>query len=73
MSEEKKKKSVTPLDLFKGEYVSKEISEKRLDICRQCNKFLKITQQCKMCLCIMPAKTILAHASCPLDKWGPES
>ena len=67
----KKVKQVKPWDLLKGEsgFTKPEIAKKRLDICRSCPKFLSITQQCKLCLCIMPAKTILANAECPIGKW----
>lgn len=61
-----------PWDFFKKEtkYASDEVAKKRLEICEQCDHFFKLTKQCKLCLCIMPAKTLLADAECPEHKWG---
>jgi hypothetical protein len=66
-----KVKDVRPWDLLKGksEFTKPEIAKERLDICKSCPKFISITQQCKLCFCIMPAKTILAAASCPIGNW----
>ena len=66
-----KMKDVKPWHLLKGrsEFTKPEIAKERLDICKSCPKFLSITQQCKLCFCIMPAKTILAAASCPIGNW----
>lgn len=47
-----------------------DIKEQRITICKECDQFIKITSQCKMCGCYMPAKTSLANSSCPLRKWG---
>lgn len=60
-----------PWDLFNKniEKVSAEIQKGRMEICRECPKFLKITTQCIECGCIMEAKTKLPHAYCPLGKW----
>lgn len=49
--------------------VSEEIKEMRMDACRNCEFFIKLTQQCTKCGCIMPAKTGLPHSSCPIGKW----
>jgi hypothetical protein len=51
------------------EYVSKEVSESRLDICRACPELIQLTSTCKKCGCFMTAKSKLAKASCPLEKW----
>ena len=51
------------------EYVSKEVSESRLDICRSCPELIQLTTTCKKCGCFMTAKAKLAKASCPLEKW----
>jgi hypothetical protein len=45
-----------------------ELSEQRMEICRQC-EFLK-AQFCMKCGCLMAAKTKLNRASCPVGKWG---
>ena len=65
-------KKVTPWDLFNKSLprASEELYAQRLDICMSCDKLIKITKQCKMCKCFMVQNTKLAHASCPLNKWG---
>jgi hypothetical protein len=69
------KREVRPWDLFKskdspeGARVSEEVQKERYDICTQCPEFVKLTGQCKQCGCFMKAKTRLAGASCPLNKW----
>ena len=49
--------------------VLKDIAQKRYDICKSCDKFVKVTGQCKECLCFMKLKVKLASASCPKNKW----
>ena len=51
------------------EKVSEDVQRSRYDICQGCDKFIKLTHQCKECGCIMTMKTQLAAASCPLNKW----
>jgi hypothetical protein len=60
-----------PWDIFNKniEKVGAEIAEGRLEICRSCEHFIKLTQQCSQCGCIMPAKAKLPHAFCPIKKW----
>ena len=61
---------VKPWDYFDEEkHVSDEIFTKRYSICQECPQFFKPTKQCKLCLCIMPAKAKLEEADCPLKKW----
>jgi hypothetical protein len=40
----------------------------RIEICESCEQlsFLKI---CKICHCVMPIKTYIPFAECPLGKW----
>lgn len=66
---------VRPWDLLNPniENVDLVVQEKRISICRQCDRFIKATTQCKECGCVMKLKTKLPHASCPLDKWGVEN
>lgn len=45
------------------------VAEKRMQICKQCPRFVRLTHQCKECGCIMNIKTKLKDASCPLNKW----
>lgn len=63
-----------PWDLFNKNIgrVSDEIRAKRMAICHDCEFFISLTQQCIKCGCIMPAKTGLPHASCPVHKWAAE-
>lgn len=62
-----------PWDLFNKNIgrVETDIAEKRLEICRGCDRFIKSTTQCKECGCIMKLKTKLPNAGCPLHKWEP--
>lgn len=50
-------------------YVKNEVSQKRLEICLQCEHFFKPSRQCKKCGCLMDLKTRLAHSECPIGKW----
>lgn len=69
----KKPRVVRPWDLLNKniERSSEEIKNERMEICRSCPFFIKITTQCSKCGCVMEAKTRLAEASCPVNKWGP--
>lgn len=51
------------------EYVDKQISEERLDICKSCPFLVKATSQCQKCGCFMHLKTKLEKAKCPIGKW----
>ena len=66
------KRSAKPWDLFNPniEKVSDEVSDARIEICKQCPQFIKSTSQCKKCGCIMNLKAKLPNAFCPLNKWG---
>lgn len=68
-------KPVRPWDLFNKnkERATEELKNKRMEICRNCEFFISLTQQCKKCGCIMPAKTTLAEAFCPIHKWEAET
>ena len=61
-----------PWDLFNKNIgrVESVIANERLDICKQCPEFIKLTTQCKKCGCFMEAKTKLPNAECPIGKWG---
>jgi len=48
------------------------IVNKRFDICKGCEHFIKITTQCTQCGCVMKAKTTLRNAECPIGKWKKE-
>ena len=63
---------IVPWDIInpKIEKLSKEETNKRLDICLNCDRLIKLTRQCKECGCFMDMKARLPHASCPIGKWG---
>lgn len=44
-------------------------SEKRLDICRSCDRLLRLTGQCKECGCFVFLKTKIKSQHCPINKW----
>jgi hypothetical protein len=69
--EYKEKNGVTPLDALNPntEYASEEKSNQRFDICKACPRLIKLTTQCKECMCIMKIKTKFEAAKCPLEKW----
>jgi hypothetical protein len=50
--------------------VEKNVREERLVICKSCPELAKLLGGiCKKCGCNMVAKTWLASAECPLEKW----
>jgi hypothetical protein len=49
--------------------VEQDIAEDRMNVCRSCEHFLKMTGQCKKCGCIMAIKSKLPNATCPIGKW----
>jgi hypothetical protein len=70
-SEPGKPKVARPWDLLNPNIgrVSDEVKKLRMEFCTGCEFFVSLTQQCTKCGCIMPAKTGLPHASCPVGKW----
>ena len=60
-----------PWDLLNPntEYSDEAEADRRYDICKACPELIDLTKQCKQCGCIMPLKTKLKHATCPLNKW----
>ena len=52
-----------------GKHIDQETAQARLDICGQCDRLISVTKQCRECGCIMPMKTRLIGATCPLGKW----
>ena len=60
-----------PWDLLNPntEYVDELESTRRYDICKACPELIDLTKQCKQCGCVMPLKTKLLRAECPLKKW----
>ena len=70
---ESENRPTRPWDIFNKniEKLEKEFVEQRLDICRGCEFFIKLTSQCGQCGCLMPLKAKLAPSVCPVGKWGP--
>ena len=62
---------VRPWDFFnpKEQRSDQEEFEYRMDICRQCEFFLKRIEQCSKCGCFMKLKTQIKRAHCPIGKW----
>jgi recombinational DNA repair protein RecR len=50
-------------------FVSDEIKQKRLAICRTCEYYDESQVRCKHCGCFLEHKTKFALDSCPVDKW----
>jgi len=46
------------------------VLEERLSACRSCDHFIRLSGQCKKCLCFMKLKAQLPHSECPIGKWG---
>jgi hypothetical protein len=65
------KKQVRPWDIFNknANRVLPILEKERLDICRGCPEFIKLTGQCKECGCVMYTKVKIAASECPLEKW----
>lgn len=55
--------------IYKDHYVNDLVLESRLNTCRQCPEFIKLTTQCKKCGCVMKLKGLLKEATCPIGKW----
>lgn len=51
------------------ERVPAEVQQQRYDICKSCDQFIKLTNQCKRCNCFLNLKTWFARVRCPLEKW----
>lgn len=42
--------------------------EKKLEICKACDRYIELTGQCKECGCFMSLKTWMKGNTCPLEK-----
>jgi hypothetical protein len=64
-------RDVKPWDLLNPntEYVDREISDARFNLCNFCPELISLTKQCKKCGCFMALKTKMKEAKCPLGKW----
>ena len=63
--------NVKPWDIINPntEYATKDLAEKRYNVCKFCPELIKISKQCKKCGCFMAIKTKLEKATCPIGKW----
>jgi hypothetical protein len=63
--------NLRPWDLFKKNEprALEDVRKQRLEICKSCEHFIKITHQCTKCGCFMDLKTKLRTATCPINKW----
>ena len=50
-------------------FVSDEVKEQRLAICRTCSYYDPEQVRCKHCGCMLESKTKFALDSCPIDSW----
>lgn len=50
-------------------FVSPEVKQQRLDVCKQCEYYDASQVRCKHCGCFLDHKTNFALDSCPIDKW----
>jgi hypothetical protein len=50
-------------------FVSDEVYEERINICKGCEKYNDLESRCKECGCFIPAKAKIIIDSCPLNKW----
>jgi hypothetical protein len=66
-----KKNNVRPWDIFNKNIIKVEevVFQERMDTCKACPEFLKLTSQCKECGCLMTSKAKMQDAECPLGKW----
>ena len=46
------------------------VREERFNICKKCKHYDNNFKRCRLCSCIMPAKTWIANTQCPEGKWG---
>ena len=56
-------------DITTKRFVPDEIKQKRIDICRGCDRWHENSHRCLECGCQMRVKTSLQSSSCPLGKW----
>ena len=53
--------------------VTDEEYKERIMICRDCDKFREVQNECAECGCYLPAKARIVLDSCPLGKWTANS
>lgn len=68
LAEEDQKDLKKYLGVIKAEdKVSNEEYERRLNICRMCDKLIEAT--CQSCGCYVEYRAIVKHGKCPNRKW----
>ena len=50
-------------------WVEKPVAQARYDVCKKCDRFILVINQCKECGYFMKLKVKLERVVCPLDKW----
>ena len=55
--------------LMTAEFVSADLKKVRLEICKGCKEFRKMTRTCGECGCQMDLKVVYVKSSCPKEKW----
>ena len=50
--------------------VEDETYKERIMVCRDCDKYREVQNECAECGCYLPAKARIILDSCPLGKWG---
>ncbi len=50
----------------------RDLSKKRMEICKQCEHLATVTNICRKCGCFIPAKTMFSYVECPIGKWKKE-
>lgn len=50
-------------------FVSTELKDKRYEICKKCEHFIKTFKGCKKCGCLIPAKIQFTVNTCPINNW----
>ena len=50
-------------------FASDEIYRERLSICKSCDKYKELENECAECGCYIPMKAKIILDSCPLEKW----
>ena len=48
----------------------KRMSDERLKICNECDRYEPELTRCRECGCIMKVKSHIPNAHCPINKWG---
>ena len=54
-------------------FASDEIYRERLSICKSCDKYMELENECAECGCYIPMKAKIVLDSCPLEKWTANS